>query len=519
MNKKKLLMTIAIGVGIEVLTLLLATVSFTYSWFSASVTSNEVKDQVVETGTLSLRYVDGPEIKMENIRPGTTITKTVYVANTGTLDASYNLVWQELTNEIQNDEMVIEATCTRIDGVSEEENGTCTGISSTPISFSIIKSNVSIEPNILHKYDITITFIETKDSQNYNQGKNFSGVLGVNEYKTPTPVYCTYDGELEQGTKFTKGIYSYSYKQVGYNGSWYDADEEDGWGVILTDKTSTAPVTETPCSFINNKPIVYTSYMFEESKATSIDLSEFYTSNVIDMIGMFGGSKASTINVSGFDTSKVTNMMHMFADSSVKEIKGLEYFNTANVIAMVGMFQGSQLSEIDVSSFNTSKVDDMSYMFSKIPTESDDASGMSTSINDKNYLARKLITTPGDDSDQGVDAKVKIIGLNNFDTSNVTNMSSMFMETLVGTLDLSSFDTSKVTDMYAMFYKCNALKTIYASDKFVFTSVEKDEMFAYNSRLIGGAGTKYSDSNPSDKTYARIDGGTTKPGYFTAKPN
>ncbi len=34
--------------------------------------------------------------------------------------------------------------------------------------------------------------------------------------------------------------------------------------------------------------------------------------------------------------------------------------------------------------------------------------------------------------------------------------------------------------------------------------------------LVGGAGTKY-DSTNIDKTYARIDGGTSNPGYFTSK--
>ena len=46
--------------GIGVVFLLLATVGFSYAYFTASIANKEVKDQVVETGTLSLRYVDGP---------------------------------------------------------------------------------------------------------------------------------------------------------------------------------------------------------------------------------------------------------------------------------------------------------------------------------------------------------------------------------------------------------------------------------------------------------------------------
>ena len=39
-------------------------------------------------------------------------------------------------------------------------------------------------------------------------------------------------------------------------------------------------------------------------------------------------------------------------------------------------------------------------------------------------------------------------------------------------------------------------------------------MFSGCTKLIGGAGTKYNSSYV-DKTYARIDGGTSNPGYFT----
>ena len=41
-------------------------------------------------------------------------------------------------------------------------------------------------------------------------------------------------------------------------------------------------------------------------------------------------------------------------------------------------------------------------------------------------------------------------------------------------------------------------------------------MFNNCTSLVGGQGTKY-DSTKVDKTYARIDGGTSNPGYFTSK--
>ena len=112
--------------------LFLMTVGMSYAYFSLSVSGNaDAKDMVVEAGTLRLTYTDSPQIIMQNIKPGQTITKKVTVKNTGTLDTAYNLVWQELVNLIANDEMVIEATCTRYNGDTVE--GTCESLTSTPI--------------------------------------------------------------------------------------------------------------------------------------------------------------------------------------------------------------------------------------------------------------------------------------------------------------------------------------------------------------------------------------------------
>ena len=177
-NKK-----IYLGVGLAFL--LLMTISLSYAYFSASVSGNDdAKDVVVTSGTLSLTYTDGPEIKVENIRPGKTITKEVSVKNTGTLDTAYNVVWQELSNEITNNEMLVSATCERLNASGVVE-GTCNAIAESAISSNTIQKNISIESGITHKYTFTITFKEIDADQNYNQGKKFSGVLGIEEYKAP----------------------------------------------------------------------------------------------------------------------------------------------------------------------------------------------------------------------------------------------------------------------------------------------------------------------------------------------
>ena len=71
--------------------------------------------------------------------------------------------------------------------------------------------------------------------------------------------------------------------------------------------------------------------------------------------------------------------------------------------------------------------------------------------------------------------------------------------------------------MRYMFSDSNKLKTIYSSNKFNTDAVTSNgSMFSGCTSLVGGAGTRY-DANHVDKTYARIDGGTSNPGYFTSK--
>ena len=171
--------------GTFIALLLLLTTGLSYAYFSASISGNEnAKDMVVEAGTLSLVYTDGPAINAQYIKPGWSTTKEVSVKNNGTLDTNYNVIWQSLTNGITNDELVLSATCERLNASGTVE-GTCESISQASISDVTIAKKISIESGITHKYTFTILFKETNADQNYNQGKEFNGVLGIEEYKAP----------------------------------------------------------------------------------------------------------------------------------------------------------------------------------------------------------------------------------------------------------------------------------------------------------------------------------------------
>ena len=171
--------------GTFIALLLLLTTGLSYAYFSASISGNEnAKNVVVEAGTLKLTYTDGPAINAQHIKPGWSTTKEVSVKNNGTLDTNYNIIWQSLTNTITNNELVLSATCQRLNASGIVE-GTCESISQVPISDMIIAKKISIESGFTHKYTFTILFKETNLDQNYNQGKEFNGVLGIEEYKAP----------------------------------------------------------------------------------------------------------------------------------------------------------------------------------------------------------------------------------------------------------------------------------------------------------------------------------------------
>ena len=163
--------------------LLIVTTALSYGYFEATIGGNSnAKDMVVEAGTLKLTYTDGPAINTQNIKPGWSTTKEVLVKNNGTLDTNYNIIWQSLTNEITNDELVLSATCQRLNSSGTVE-GTCNSIPQAPISDMTIAKKISIESGITHKYTFTILFKEINANQNYNQGKEFDGVLGIEESK------------------------------------------------------------------------------------------------------------------------------------------------------------------------------------------------------------------------------------------------------------------------------------------------------------------------------------------------
>ena len=561
---QKYFAVISVLIGISIL------LSVTFS--SYIVTSNNHKAAEMYIGELKYSIeLNGSSTNTLTVPTGETIID-IKVNNLNPVDTYYKLLYLKNTNITVK---YYESTKDTNDVVTtyNKPNDSITSSNSNIVKLLITNSSTSSQ-NIA--FTMKGGYI-TNTIQDIITPSTYSEITLVETPSTNT-YFCTTTNTLTQGLKYVNGQYTYAYKQEGKNSSslsWRNITT-DGWGVQLTDRTSTDAVTSSLCTYINNKPISSMSNMFVYSQATSINLSNFNTSKVTNMSAMFYKSQATTLDLSSFDTSNVTlmdfmfaysqattldasklntsivkNMSYMFIDSQATTLD-LSNFDTSNVTNMYSMFEGSQATTLDVSNFDTSKVTDMGWMFKGNKSTTVDVSKFDTSnvTNMSNMFSNSQATTLDvsnfntsnvtnmsdmfsnsqattlDVSNFNTskvtnmsymfwNSKSTMLDVSNFNTSNVTNMSYMFSGSKATTLDLNNFDTSKVTNMSYMFSSSTNLKTIYVSNKFNTDKVTSSTYMFYGcTKLIGGAGTKYNSSYV-DKTYAHIDGGTSSPGYFT----
>ena len=251
--------------GTFIALLLLLTTGLSYAYFSASISGNEnAKNVVVEAGTLKLTYTDGPAINAQYIKPGWSTTKEVSVKNNGTLDAYYNVIWQSLTNTIINNELVLSATCQRLNASGTVE-GTCESISQAPISDMTIAKKINIESGFTHKYTFTILFKETNADQNYNQGKEFNGVLGIEEYKAPdfaTDSWSTIIANVKagNGSEYKVG----STKEINL-GTTYGTHTLRIANTSTPSECSTTGFSQTACGFVLEFADIITTHKMNDT--------------------------------------------------------------------------------------------------------------------------------------------------------------------------------------------------------------------------------------------------------------
>ena len=563
-GSNKYLLIIAMLVVISIV------LSITYSNYFVESSNHRVAEMYIGSLKYSMK-IDSNKTNTLTVEPGVTIID-VNVSNLNPVDTYYKLLYLNNSNlEIKYFSETKDTDEVKTSYKSPNDSVTSSNTNNLKL---FIRNNSDTNQDVSFSLKggyINNTLSDISVPSGYSE-------ITIDNSSNNT-YFCKTNDTLTQGLEYVNGQYTYGYMKEGHNSSsglaWSNISN-DGWGVQLTDKASTNAITSKICSYINNKPLVSAAgtfnkskatilnldglntsniinmngmfsntqittldvskfntsnvkdmgWMFSGSQATALDLSNFNTSNVTNMEGMFNKSEATVLNLSSFNTSKVTNMNAMFNKSQAITID-VSSFNTSNVTNMSNMFGYSQATALDLSNFNTSNVTDMSWMFSNSQTTTLNLSNFNTSnVTSMEEMFYKSQATTIDVSSFNTSnvtnmkymfgySQATALDLSNFNTSKVTNMYAMFYKSQIITLDVSSFDTSNVTDMSYMFNNSIKLKTIYASNKFKTDLVTSSSNMFYNSTLlVGGLGTTYNSSYV-DKTYARIDGGTSNPGYFT----
>jgi len=187
------------------------------------------------------------------------------------------------------------------------------------------------------------------------------------------------------------------------------------------------------------------------ANGTKIPFNQIVTTLMTDMNGMFFNSSFN-MDISTWDTSNVTNMSTMFSiaerfDSDISK------WNTSKVKNMGFMFNGAQAFNQNINynstngSWDTSNVIDMSGMFSGAEKFNSDISNWNTlNVTNMSYMF------------DAANAFNQNIG--NWNTSKVTAMSGMFQNAFnfnnINNSSISNWNTSKVTNMDYMFFSAAA---------------------------------------------------------------
>ena len=162
-------------------------------------------------------------------------------------------------------------------------------------------------------------------------------------------------------------------------------------------------------------------------------------------------SNLSYIDASKLDTSKVENMYSMFSRARGLTNLDIGKWDTSKVTRMDRMFVGARgLTNLDIGGWDTSQVTNMGGMFLS-------ASGL-TKLDIGNWNTGKVTNMGGMFS--GASGLTKL-DIGNWNTGKVTEMDWMFSSASgLTNLDIGKWDTSKVTSMVAMFEEARGLTNL-----------------------------------------------------------
>ena len=205
--------------------------------------------------------------------------------------------------------------------------------------------------------------------------------------------------------------------------------------------------------------------MFENCpRLYHLDMSEMSTGTLTSIKDIFKDSDALSklILPKVFNTSKITDMSYLFANkNSLSELIGFKRLDTSSAVNMSHMFDNCLRRFIFVTegvfdNFNTSKVEDMSYMFANAGRH----------YYNEAPFPLKLITSSVKNMEgmfKGWNVKIDISG---FNFGNVENMSKMFMDgcedSCVGNEQHNSVEKIKFSESGIIAPKLTTIEKIFA---------------------------------------------------------
>ena len=346
-----------------------------------------------------------------------------------------------------------------------------------------------------------------------NEGVWVEEVLSRNDMAS----FNTYGAELissaQRSTITEISFIRMSEEMIDAHDDLIDLTADGGQGVVKAwvDGTKLYIASPGETYFPVNSSGLFANY----SNVTKINFNNINTSNVTNMSAMFNNCISLTsIDLDNFDTSNVTDMYAMFRRCEMLTSMNISHLNTSNVRNMSVIFaECKNLIYVNINNLGSNNLNDASAMFnSSSKLEKIDMSGFN--FGQTSYVLNNLFGTSSSLNN------LKYVNMKNVNLGNITDLTAMFYgrKELIY-VDLSGVDTSNISNMLVMFYECSKLERIYVSDLWKTDSVTNSNvMFSGCTSLVGGSGTVY-DANHIDKEYARIDGGTSNPGYLTLKTN
>lgn len=216
------------------------------------------------------------------------------------------------------------------------------------------------------------------------------------------------------------------------------------------------------------------SFMFVDINVLEIDLTEFDTTNIVDMDYMFlEADLGDCFSLGSATNAQATNTESSSIDAQANTPgRNTLTLNTEGVTSMSGMFKDCKVKHLDLSSLRTNNVTDFSDMF--------------CSCNDLIDLNVDGFDTSNAEDFHGMfQGCIKLTQLNvkHFNVDNVLHMSCLFSKCLrLKVIDLESWDFSQVSDANEMFAYCEKLEKIIANFNFKMIK-EMAFMFCYCTKL------------------------------------